>query len=75
MFNQKLKGIIKHHKIMPRRIDLSCYCFDIEYKPGNDNVAPDTLSRLVCTIPTANTLYKVHNALCHPGVVCLSHFV
>ena len=32
MFNQKLKGKIKHHKIMRWRIDLSCYSFDIEYK-------------------------------------------
>ena len=75
MFNQKLKGKIKNDKIMRWRIDLSCYSFDIEYKPGKDNIVPDTLSRLVCTTPTSNTLYKVHDALCHPGVVRLSHFV
>ena len=70
MFNQKLKGKIKNDKIMRWRIDLSCYSFDIEYQPGKDNIAPDMLSRLVCTTPTTNTLYKVHDALCHP-----SHFV
>ena len=75
MFNQKLKGKIKNDKIMRWRIDLSCYFFDIEYKPGKDNIVPDTLSRLVCTTPISNTLYKVHDALCHPGVVRLSHFV
>ena len=75
MFNQKLKGKIKNDKIMRWRIDLSCYSFDIEYKPGRENVAPDTLSRLVCAVPTINSLYKLHDALCHPGVVRLSHFV
>ena len=75
MFNKKLKGKIKNDKIMRWRIDLSCYSFDIEYKPGNENVVPDTLSRLICAIPSKNTLYKVHDALCHPGVVRLSHFV
>ena len=56
-------------KLCVGELILSCYSFDIEYKPGKDNISPDTLSRLVCTTLTSNTLYKVHDALCHPGVV------
>ena len=39
------------------------------------NISPDMLSYLVCLIPTTNTSHKVHDALCHPGVVPLLHFV
>ena len=75
MFNQKHKGKIKNDKIMRWRVKLSCYSFDIVYKPGIENVAPDTLSRLVCSIPSESSLYKLHDSLCHPGVVRLTHFV
>ena len=57
------------------RTDLSCYFIDIEYKPGKDDIAPDTLFRLVCMIPTTSILCKVHDALCHPCVLRISHIV
>ena len=75
MFNQKLRRKIKNEKIMRWQIDLPCYSFNIEYKLGKNNVTPDMLFRVVITIPTTNTLYKVHDPLRHPGVVRLSHFV
>ncbi len=39
MFDNKQKGKIKNDKIMRWRTELSCYRFDIVYRP------PDTLSR------------------------------
>ena len=44
MFNTKQRGKIKNDKIMRWRIELSCYNFDIVYRPGAENIAPDTFS-------------------------------
>jgi len=39
------------------------------------NAAPDALSRVCCAGFHRNTLHEVHDALCHPGVMRLYHFV
>ncbi len=75
MFNQRQKGKIKNDKIMRWRIELSCYSFDIVYRPGRESIAPDTLSRASCATTTHDSLYKLHDSLCHPGVTRLWHFV
>ena len=64
MFDNKQKGKIKNDKIMRWRTELSCYSFDIMYRPGAENVPPDTLSRAFCAaVPSAGTLDKLHNSL------------
>lgn len=75
MFNQRHQGKIKNDKIMRWRIELSCYSFDIEYRPGRDNVAPDTFSRATCASSASDALYKLHDSLCHPGITRLWHFI
>ena len=75
MFNQRQKGKIKNDKIMRWMIELSCYSFDIVYRPGRENIATDTLSRASCATTTHDSLYKLHDSLCHPGVTRLWHFV
>ncbi|KAK3716724.1 hypothetical protein QZH41_000929 [Actinostola sp. cb2023] len=60
MFDQRHKGKIKNDKIMRWRIELSCYSFDIVYRPGKDNIPPDTLSRATCAAATQDSLYKLH---------------
>nr|XP_039262013.1 uncharacterized protein LOC120338143 [Styela clava] len=75
MFDLRHKGKIKNEKITRWRIELSGYSFDIAYKPGKDNVAPDTLSRISCALPSTNILTKLHDALCHPGISIFAHFV
>ena len=76
MFDNKQRGKIKNDKIMRWRTELSCYSFDIMYRPGAENVPPDTLSRAFCsTIPSAGALGELHNSLCHPGVTRMFHFV
>ena len=38
MFDQRHKGKIKNDKIMRWRLELSCFSFDIVYRPGKDNI-------------------------------------
>ena len=75
MFDQRHKTKIKNDKIMRWRLELSCYSFDIIYRPGKDNIPPDTLSRVTCAATTQDSLHKLHESLCHPGVTRLYHFV
>ena len=80
MFDLKLKhGKIKNDKIRRWRIELMCYNFNIEYRPGKDNHVCDTLSRANCTSiyssDVPKKLVELHNYLCHPGVTRLLHFV
>ena len=75
MFDQRHKGKIKNGKIMRWGLELSCFSFKINYRPGKDNIPPDTLSRATCAAATEESLYKLHESLCHPGVTKLNHFV
>ena len=78
MFNTKHHGKIKNEKIMRWRMELVCYDFDIIYKPGAENIPPDTLSRhCASTTPVAaiSKLKDLHISLSHPGVTRMYHFV
>ncbi|XP_020901302.1 uncharacterized protein LOC110239891 [Exaiptasia diaphana] len=75
MFNQRHQGKIKNDKIMRWRLELSCYSFDIVYRPGSENVAPDTFSRATCAFSVNDSLYQLHDALCHPGITRFWHFI
>jgi len=57
------------------RLLLSECDFDIVYSRGKMNAAPDGLSRVYCAGFHRTTLCEVHDALCHPGVTRLYHFV
>jgi len=59
------------------RMELSCFDFDIVYRPGRENVTPDALSRSTCSAVCGDTrpLYTLHTSLCHPGVTRMYHFV
>lgn len=77
MFEKKHKGRIKNDKINRWRLELSCYSFDIQYRPGIENVAPDALSRAHCAsiLTNPNALVELHKALCHPGVTRMTAFI
>ena len=67
---------IKNDKIQRWRIELSCYEFDIRYRPGPQNVTADCLSRAHCSaLSHSRSLHQIHVDLCHPGVTRLYHFV
>ena len=75
MFDKHHRGKIKNEKFLCWRLELSCFSFDIVYRPSRDNVPADTLSRATCAMATKDSLFKLHEALCHPGVTRLNHFV
>lgn len=75
MFNSNHKSKIKNDKIYRWRLELSCYTFDIEYRPGKEMIAPDTFTRAYCSMTSTNSLYQFHNSLCHPGITRMTAFV
>ena len=76
MFNKQHQGKIKNDKIQRWRMELSCYSYDIEHKPGVENIPADTFSRNICAgISNTHQLYTLHESLCHPGVTRMFHFV
>ena len=76
MFDMQHKGKIKNDKILRWRLELSCFNFDIIYRPGKENIPSDAFSRITCALPRSNnSLYDLHDSLCHPGVTRLYHFV
>ena len=75
MFDRKQRGKIKNDKIMRWRVELSCYNYDIVYRPGKENIPPDTISRGNCDAMNSGSLAELHQALCHPGVTRMFHFI
>ena len=79
MFDKQHKNRIKNDKILRWRMELSCYNFDIVYRAGRDNITPDLFSRsyTYCSVACRDqrSLAAIHDALCHPGVTRLLHFV
>ena len=75
MFDGRHKGKIENDEIMRWRLELSCYSFDIVYHPGKENILPDKLSRATCAATIEDSLFKLHQSLCHPRVTRLNHFV
>ena len=65
----------KNDMIMQWRMELSCYNFDIVYRPGKENILPDNPSRRNCNAMNSGILAKLHQALCHLGVTRICHFV
>lgn len=78
MFNQKHSNKIKNEKIERWRLELSCFKYDIVYRPGKHNFAADALSRVCMQMNTAvsnSKLVDLHRNLCHPGVTRMVHWV
>ena len=66
---------LKNDKIMRWRIELITYNCDIFYRCGAENIPADTFSRIRCMSLTVDKLYELHEALGHPGVTRMLHFV
>lgn len=77
MFDKQNRGKIKNEKIQRWRIELASFSYDIVYRSGEKNVAPDAFSRIQCSMVTQDekTLKQLHESLCHPGVTRMIHFV
>ena len=75
MFDSTRKSKIKNVKIARWRLELSQYKFNISYRPGKENSAADTFSRIASIGHHLQDLQELHEQLCHPGITRLSHFV
>ena len=60
MLDNRKRTKVKNNKIQGWRLELASFGYTINYRPGNENVAPDT---------------EIHNQLCHPGITRMLHFV
>ena len=75
MLNPQNKRKIKKDKIYRWRPELSCYNFDIFFRPGKGNIVADTFSRVYCLAGNTSTLYQLHNSLCHAGIMRMLAFI
>ncbi len=77
MFDTQKHGKIKNDKILRWRIELSCFDFEIVYRPGKDNLTADCLTRAHCSavLNSNKKLLELHEGLCHPGIARLGQFV
>ena len=76
MFNPKTSSKIKNEKIARWRMELSCYSFDVSYRPGKENAAVDAVDTRVCGLTTSSSdLQSKHRQLCHPGITRMTHVV
>lgn len=76
MLDNTKHGKVKNDKIMRWRLELSCFNYDIIYRPGKDNLAADAFSRICSVIlDPVKKLLELHSTLCHPGVTRLYHYV
>ncbi|XP_064072074.1 uncharacterized protein LOC135193461 [Vanessa tameamea] len=66
--------LIENEKLERWRLELSCFKYDIIYRPGKENTVADALSR-VCAHMNVDKLRELHNSLCHPGIVRMMHWV
>lgn len=75
IFDQHHSSKIKNEKIMRWRLELANFKFDIIYRPGNRNTTADTMSRIMASIQPATNLKDLHDALCHPGITRMHHWI
>jgi len=69
------RGKIKNDEVLRWRMELHEFDFEIVYRSGKLNSAPDALSRVYCANMNGTTLHDIHASLCHPGIPHLHHFV
>ena len=75
MFDNRKRTKVKNNKIQDWRLELASFSYTVEYRPGKDNVAPDSFTRAFTASMPTTSLSEIHVALCHPGVTRMLHFV
>ena len=75
MLDKRKRTKIKNNKIQCWRLELAPFSYTVKYRPGNQNVTADALSRAVCTVTNTYDLPELYADLCHPGVRRLAHYV
>jgi len=72
--NRKLTKVM-NNKIQCWQLELASYSYDIRYRPGRENNAPDVLTRASCSAAPVGNLDMLHRDLCRPDVTRMLHFV
>ena len=77
MFDSRRRTKIKNDKVQQWRIELASFSYVKQYRPGQQNLGPDTLTRAVCAMnsDSLSSLQDLHEKLCHPGITRMLHFV
>jgi len=75
MFDNRKRTKIRNNKIQGWRLELASFSYTVEHRPGKDNVAPDSFTRAYTSSMSTPSLAEIHNALCHPGVTRLLHYI
>ena len=75
IFRKTHRSKIKNTKLTLWKSELSSFEYDIIHRPGVENVGPDAMSRLCSAIKPGMTLKQVHEALAHPGIRRMYHFI
>ena len=75
VFNKRHKNKIKNDKVARWKMELSCYSFDVVHRKGELNVPADTFSRIYCSMMSTESLVRLHQGLCHPGITRMNAFV
>ena len=75
IYDKHQRGKVKNDKIQRWKIELSCYNYDVVYRPGPENLVADALSRATCGATSSSNLKALHDVMCHPGVTRMVHFV
>ena len=78
MFDNRRRTKVKNNKIQYWRLELASFSYQIQYRPGKDNNAADTLAQTFCSTVSPYGLEALHQGLRHPGlgqhVYCICTF-
>ena len=75
MIDNRKRSKTKNNKIQSWRLELASFSYTVKYRPGKDNVAPDSFTRAFIASMSTSSLSEIHNGLGHPGVTRMLHFV
>ena len=75
MIDNRKRSKIKNNKIQSWRLELASFSYTVKYRPGKDNVAPNSFIRAFIASMSTSNLSEIHNGLGHPGVTLMLHFV
>ncbi|XP_065642651.1 uncharacterized protein LOC136074274 [Hydra vulgaris] len=73
-FNKQNATKIKNEKSTRWRLELADINYTISYRPGNQNIVADALSRCCSIVNNTKAFYSIHSQLCHPGVTRMIHY-
>ena len=75
MIDNRKRSKIKNNKIQSWRLELASFSYTVKYRPGKDNVAPDSFTHAFIASVSTSNLTEIHNGLGHPGVTRMLHFI